>query len=225
MALLIQEKKLDTADRLQLSLSYALQLALFIAAIISLVQGNWLNAFLTLGILFLTFLPKIIRQSYKVFLPVEFDVLAIIFIFASLFLGEIHSYYTRFWWWDLVLHSSSGFLLGITGFLVVHVLSEEKRVNVNMKPGFVSFFAFNFAITIGAVWEIFEFFMDQSFGLNMQRPGTGVVDTMRDLMVDALGALVIAVIGYFYSRKGGFLLFDRMVHRFVEKNPKMFRRR
>ena len=109
MPLLIQEKKLDAADRIQLSISYTLQLALFIAALISLAKGNWLNAFLSIGILFLTFLPKIIRQNYKVFLPVEFDLLTILFIFLSLFLGELHGYYTDFWWWDLVLHTSSGF--------------------------------------------------------------------------------------------------------------------
>ena len=225
MHFLIIDKNMDTADRIQLGISYLLQAILFIASIVSFIRGNWLNAFLTIGILFLTFLPKIIRQSYQVFLPVEFDVLAIIFIFAALYLGEIHSYYTLFWWWDIVLHTSSGFLLGITGFLLMYILTEEKRIPLKMNPGFVSLFAFTFALAVGVLWELFEFFMDSNFSFNMQRLESGVVDTMRDLIVDALGALVIAVVGYFYMRKGQFLLFDRMIHRFVERNPKLFRKK
>src|SRR3989338_4509723 len=127
MPLLIQEKKLDAADRIQLGISYALQLALLLAGAFSFAKGNWLNASLSIAILFLTFLPKIIRRNYKVFLPVEFDVLTIIFIFLSLFMGELHGYYTTVWWWDIALHTSSGFLLGILGFLLVYILNEEKK--------------------------------------------------------------------------------------------------
>src|SRR3989344_5643932 len=149
MGLLIKEKTLDAADRIQLSISYALQLALLAAAIISLVQTNWLTAFLSLGILMLTFFPRIIRRNYHLFLPVEFDALAIIFIFASLFLGELHGYYTRIWWWDIVLHTSSGFLLGILGFVLIYILNEERNAHLRLKPGFLALFAFAFAVVIG----------------------------------------------------------------------------
>lgn len=220
MDLLITQKELDTADRIQLGFSYLLQLVLVVFLFVFLARENWLNAFLTFGILLLTFIPKFIRHNYHVFLPVEFDLLAILFIFMTLFLGELHSYYTLFWWWDLVLHTSSGFLLGIAGFLLVYVLNEEKRVHVKMKPGFVAIFAFVFAVAIGAVWEIVEFTIDSTTGLQTQHGS--LTDTMWDLIVDSLGAFIIAVIGYFYTRKGQFLLFDRMVHRFVERNPRIF---
>lgn len=220
MDFLIVKRELDLADRLQLACSYLLQLVLVVFMIIFLVRASWLNAFLTTGILLLTLLPGLVRHNYKVFLPVEFDLLAILFIFATLFLGEVHGYYTLFWWWDVILHTSSGFLLGIAGFLLVYVLNEEKRIHLKMKPGFVALFAFVFAVAIGAVWEIVEFVIDSTTGLQMQRGG--LTDTMWDLVVDSLGAGFIAVIGYFYTRKGQFLLFDRMVHRFVERNPQIF---
>ncbi|MEK6951342.1 MAG: hypothetical protein AABX13_06490 [Nanoarchaeota archaeon] len=229
MDFLIARKELDLADRIQLGLSYVLQAILIVFFFVFLARESWLNVFLTAGILILTFLPGLIRHNYKVFLPVEFDLLAILFIFATLFLGEVHSYYTLFWWWDIVLHTSSGFLLGIVGFLLVYLLNEEKRVHIKMKPGFVALFAFVFALAIGAAWEITEFTLDATLGLMMQKAShldpSGLTDTMWDLIVDSLGAGLIAIIGYFYTRKGEFLLFDRMVHRFVERNPKIFEKR
>ena len=138
----------------------------------------------------------------------------------AIFLGEVHGYYTRFWWWDLVLHSSSGFLLGIAGFVLVYVLNEEKRMVQKMKPGFIALFGFAFALALGAVWEIFEFSLDTVFGLQMQK--SGLIDTMGDLIVDTLGAAFIALLGYFFIRKGKLFIFDRMIHRFVEKNKRLF---
>ncbi|MBI2667036.1 hypothetical protein HYX13_05475 [Candidatus Woesearchaeota archaeon] len=205
-----------------LVVSYTLQAILFVSFIISLFQKSWLNAIAIVGIIVMTFLPKIIRKSAKVYLPVEFDLFAIIFIFMTIFLGNVHLYYTKFWWWDVLLHSSSGFLLGLGGFLLMYILNAEPRAHVKMKPGFVAIFGFAFALAFGALWEIFEYAMDANFGTNMQR--SGLQDTMWDLIVDALGALVVTILGYFYIRKGQFLLFDRMIHRFVEKNPKLFRK-
>ncbi|NIR44454.1 MAG: hypothetical protein GWM93_09820, partial [Gemmatimonadetes bacterium] len=70
----------------------------------------------------------------------------------SLFLGEIRGYYTRFAWWDVALHTASGFLLGIVGFLLVYILNQEERIPLYMKPGFVALFSFLFAVATGAIW-------------------------------------------------------------------------
>ena len=145
------------------------------------------------------------------------------FIFASLFLGEYHGYYTRFWWWDALLHTASGFILGILGFLLVHVMNEKEELELHMKPAFVALFAFLFAIGIGTLWEIFEFTMDNLFGLNMQK--SGLVDTMTDLIVDAVGAFIIAILGYGYLRTAGNSSFlEQWILRFIEANPRLFRR-
>lgn len=222
MNFLIQHPGLDQANKIQLIISYILQLILLGTIGYSLYNQQWLNAFAVFGILFLTFLPKMLRHQFNVFLPIEFDFIAIIFIFAAFFLGEVHSYYTQYWWWDIILHSSSGFLLGIAGFLLIYILNEEKRIHLKMKPAFVALFAFAFAVMLGAVWEIFEFSMDTIFSVHMQK--SGLLDTMSDLMVDTLGALVISLLGYFYIRTDKSLIFNRMIHKFVEKNQQIFRR-
>lgn len=223
MKLLIQQQGLDKAGKIQLIISYLLQLILLGTIIFSLYNHQWLNAFAVLGILFLTFLPKMLRHNFKVYLPIEFDFIAIVFVFASIFLGEVHSYYTKFWWWDIILHSSSGFLLGLAGFLAVYILNEEKRIHLKMKPAFVALFAFAFAVMLGAMWEIFEFSVDTIFGLNLQK--SGLIDTMGDLIVDTLGALIISVLGYFYIKTDKSFIFNRMIHKFVEKNPQLFKKK
>jgi len=102
-------------------------------------------------------------RRFDVQIPPQFEVLAVVFVYASLFLGEVHGYYIRFWWWDAILHVGSGFLLGILGFLLVYVLNEHENVDLHMWPRFDALFAFMFAVGMGALWEIFEFAMDRSF--------------------------------------------------------------
>ncbi len=204
--------------------------AVLVAEIVAAVwQQQWLALVLTTGILLITLAPLFISRFFRVFIPPEIVLLAIIFVFASLFLGEVRGYYTRFWWWDIALHTGSGFLLGIVGFLLVHVMNEVEDTNLHMRPGFVAFFAFLFAVAIGALWEIFEFAMDSFFGMNMQKAmlndPSGLTDTMWDLIVDTLGALVISILGYHYVKKGKNKSFlERWIQDFVKGNPGMFNR-
>lgn len=209
-------------------LAVVLQIILLIEVFAATWNQHWLTALITLGILLLTLAPTFLSRFFNVFIPPEFVLLAIVFVFASLFLGEIHEYYTRFWWWDIVLHSSSGFLLGIIGFLLVYVLNQIENVQMYMKPGFVAFFAFLFAVGMGVIWEIFEFSMDSFFGMNMQKEmlgdPSGLTDTMWDLIVDTLGALIIAVLGYGYIRKGRKKSFlEQWIEEFIKKNPRLFK--
>ncbi|MDZ7748103.1 MAG: hypothetical protein U5K43_04010 [Halofilum sp. (in: g-proteobacteria)] len=207
----------------------ALQAILVLELALAAWGQQWLTAVTTTGIIVVTLVPLFLARFLRVFIPPEFVLLAIGFVFASLFLGEVHGYYTRFWWWDVALHTGSGFLLGIIGFLLVHVLNETEDIGVSMKPGFVALFAFLFAVGIGALWEIFEFAMDGLLGTNMQKPmlgdPSGLVDTMWDLIVDTLGALVIAVLGYGYTRAAGHASFlERWIDAFIRANPRLFSR-
>lgn len=203
-------------------LTLFLQVTLLVGAVLAVFQGRWLAAIATLGIIVVTFLPLILGRRFAVRIPPEFEVLAVVFIYASLFLGEVRGYYIRFWWWDAVLHAGSGFLLGILGFLLVYVLNERDDVDLHMRPRFVALFAFMFAVGMGALWEIFEFAMDQSFGLNMQK--SGLVDTMWDLIIDTVGAMLISLVGWSYLSKAGSSSFlERWIAAFVESNPRLFR--
>lgn len=202
-------------------ITLGLQAILLVGLVLSVLQGQWVTAISVTGIVLVTLAPVVLGRRFRVFIPPEFEVLAIVFVFASLFLGEIRDYYTRFWWWDAVLHTASGFLLGILGFLLVHVLNEKEEIELHMRPAFVAFFAFMFAVGMGAIWEIFEFGMDQIFGMNMQK--TGLVDTMWDLIVDTVGAAVIAVMGYGYLTTAGNESFlEQWIGGFIESNPRMF---
>lgn len=206
-----------------------LQLILLVEALFALWDQRWMTFAVTCSIIGVTFLPVVIERRFRVYIPAQFQLMAIAFVFASLFLGEVRDYYFRFWWWDILLHTTSGFLLGILGFLLVYVLNESDRVDMHLKPGFVAFFAFMFALGVGALWEIFEFLMDTLFGMNMQKPmlndPSGLTDTMIDLIVDAIGALVISVLGWRYlkeGRKESFL--ERWIRQFIERNPRFFQK-
>jgi hypothetical protein len=202
-------------------LTLSLQTLLAVGIVAAVFERQWLAAFATGLILLVTLLPLLLGKKLDVFIPPELEGLAVLFVFASLFLGEVRGYYVRFWWWDLVLHTASGLLLGILGFLLVYVLNEKPDLGIDMKPGFVALFAFMFSLGIGALWEIFEFWMDSTFGTFMQK---SLSDTMFDLIVDALGALAISVFGYVYlktSEVDSFL--ERWILRFIEANPRLFR--
>lgn len=203
-------------------LSLSLQAALLVGVILSLLQERWLTAIVTFAIIAITFLPLVLGRRFAVSIPPEFEALTVVFVYASLFLGEVRGYYVRFWWWDAVLHIGSGFLLGILGFLLVYVLNERADIDLHMRPRFVALFAFMFAVGMGALWEIFEFGMDQIFGLNMQK--SGLIDTMWDLIVDAAGALAISLMGWGYLRTAGSDSFlERWIGNFIRENPHLFR--
>lgn len=199
-----------------------LQAVLMLGVVLACLQARWLPALTTAAIGGLSFLPFVLGRRFRVQIPASMELMAVGFLYASLFLGEVRGYYGRYWWWDALLHTGSGFLLGILGFLMVHVLNEHESVAMHMKPGFVAIFAFLFAVGLGALWEIFEFAMDQVFGMNMQK--SGLVDTMWDLIVDTVGALVISLVGWHHLRQGsGDSFLQRWIQDFVVKNPGFFR--
>lgn len=157
------------------------------------------------------FLPSILERKFKIVIPSFMYILFFLFLYGAIYLGEIKSFYYKVPHWDVYLHSLSAMMLGTLGFSVVSLLNNTKRVKLQLSPLFVSIFAFCFALSIGALWEIYEFTFDSLLGLNMQKfilgDGTVLVgqealmDTMKDLIVDACGALLVSLIGFF-SMKG-----------------------
>lgn len=204
-------------------ITLGLKLIIAIGALLLLLNGNYQAGAETLAILVITFLPYFMQSLFHFRVPAEFETLAIVFIYLSLFLGEVRGFYLRYWWWDMVLHTGSGLLSGIVGFLLVHVLNNNKNINLNLTPKFIALFAFMFAMGIGSLWEIFEFTMDRLFGFTMQK--SGLVDTMSDLIVDCGGALVISTLGYWYlARTGNDHFLRSIIQKFVAANPAIFRR-
>ncbi len=217
----------DIASRIHRWFIVSVVTIMGIDLILILSEGNWLNAFLIAVIIVVILAPVVLGERLPVRVPAELQLVALAFVFAALFLGEIRSYYERFWWWDIALHTSSGLLLGIFGFLLVYVLNESRNIDLHMRPRFVALFAFLFAVATGALWEIFEFTMDNVFGLQMQKPmlgdDSGLTDTMWDLIVDTAGALAISGLGLWYMHRDVESFIDKLIHKFIAKNPQLFK--
>ena len=147
------------------------------------------------------------------------------YIVLAEYLGTVRGFYERFWWWDIALHTSSGFLLGIVGFIAIFLLNRTERLPRGTRPAFLCWFAATFSISMGVAWEIYEFGLDELLpGMNAQNRETGVRDTMEDLIVNAVGALVIATMGWFYLRTGRNSFIIDAIRHFIEHNPRLFRR-
>lgn len=210
------KKKIKPVD----TISNIIRFLLIAAAIYSIITKNYINTFTSVFTLFLTFLPFIIAKKEHIKLPSSFQIIILLFIFAAQYLGEMNSYYLKYWWWDIMLHTFSGIILGFIGYLLVYILNKEEKVNVYLSPFFMVLFSFTFAVALGAIWEIFEFSMDSIFGTNMQK--SGLTDTMWDLIVDSIGALFTAFCGWMYETKKAEGWFKKAFNLFMNNNKKLF---
>ena len=150
-------------------------------------------------------------MTFKIELPTTLEIIVLLFIFGAEILGEIAEFYLVFPFWDTVLHTLNGFLAAAIGFSLVDLLNRSERTVFHLSPLFTAIVAFCFSMTIGVVWEFFEFGMDQiqEVMVNGQALGLGgyldigLIDTMEDLFVNFIGAAVFSVIGFFYVRSRG----------------------
>ena len=156
------------------------------------------------------FLPSAIEHRFKITFFSGLHVMYVLFLYSAIILGQVRGYYQRFFHWDTVLHTLSGVMLSTFGFCIIDIINKSEKINLGLSDGFMSFFAFCFAVLLDTLWEIVEFIIDSLMDLNMQQyvlpDGTiltghyAVVDTMKDLIVDVLGALFVSVIGYILLR-------------------------
>ncbi|MBN1391163.1 MAG: hypothetical protein JXA22_11030 [Candidatus Thermoplasmatota archaeon] len=188
---------------------------LVVAMGLSIYYGDILNGLLSVITLAITFIPSILERRFNVVYPSEFEMVVMVFIFLSIILGSVLSFYDRINWWDLFMHTLSGILIALTGFSLVYILNRSSWSKIQLSRAFVALFSFCFAVTLGAIWEIFEFSMDQLLGWNMQR--SGLNDTMSDLIVDSIGALIVSSAGYIYL-KGNIKAFERIEKRFSREH-------
>jgi len=204
-------------------------------------QRNWESAFLCVLTLILLIMPSLIQMTLKIEFPSILEIILLSFIFAAQILGEINEFYIIFPFWDTVLHTLSGFLMAAIGLSLVNILNQSDKMAFSLSPLFTVIVAFCFSMTIGVIWEIFEFGMDQLFALDMQKDTVvnqissvmldpeggnvphiisnidevvihgevlplggyldiGIIDTMHDLIVNFIGAIIFSVIGYFYVK-------------------------
>ena len=219
---------------------------------------NFENVFLCVLTMGLFMMPSVLERKLDIDLPNTLEIIILLFIYAAEILGEIGAYYVTYPYWDTVLHTLNGFLCAAIGFSLLDILNRHSRARIHLSPLYLAIVAFCFSMTVGVVWEFFEFTMDQFFLLDMQKDsvvqsigsvlpdptggntpialhnitdvivvqgdGTqtalglggyldiGLLDTMEDLFVNFIGALIFSIIGYLYVRSRGK---GRFVKRFI----------
>nr|WP_319250578.1 hypothetical protein [uncultured Celeribacter sp.] len=201
--------------------SWIVWVALLGEAVIALFSGSLSTALIALGTFALTLLPVLFAVRFAFHIPRRFVGIIVVFIFASLFLGEFTDYYEAFWWWDVMLHGISALALGLIGFLVMFMLFQGDRYRAPALA--MGMFAFCFALSIGALWELVEFSIDAQFGTDMQK--SGLKDTMGDIFVDAIGAAMGALAGVIYLKHERLGPFSSILREVILRNRHtLFRR-
>lgn len=221
-----------------------IQMVLTLIVVFSVIRqfflGNYHNMFLGILTLILFMVPQFLDKKLSVTIPVGLETVILIFIFSAEILGEINAFYVKIPIWDSILHTTNGFLMAAIGFALIDLFNRSEKFSIKMSPYFVAFFAFCFSMTVGVLWEFFEFSMDQFFGLDMQKDwivtainsvklnptganvpihvdvqsvvingeqwnlggylDIGLIDTMKDLIVNFIGVVVFSVIGILYLK-------------------------
>ena len=228
---------------------FVLRLSVVGMLIAQFFNQNYENILLCVLTLVLFMLPSAFERQLHIDLPDTLEIIILLFIYAAEILGEISDYYIEFPFWDTMLHTINGFLCAAIGFSLVDLLNRQERFSLSLSPFFMAVVAFCFSMTIGVLWEFFEFSMDHLILVDMQKDtvlntistvmldpnngtkavvvsgikdtilvledGTqmplglggyldvGIVDTMKDLFVNFIGAVVFSAVGYFYVRNRG----------------------
>jgi hypothetical protein len=221
-----------------------LRLIVVVSLVSAILRKEYESAFLCALVLVLFLVPLFVERNFGIQLPSTLEIIILLFIFAAEILGELQCYFIQYPHWDTMLHTTSGFLYAAVGFSLVDVLNRNSKLKFKMTPLYMAIVAFCFSMTIGVMWEFFEFGMDRTFDTDMQKDTVvhtissvtldetnsnkpvvirdiqsvsvngadlgldgyldlGLYDTMEDLFVNFVGAVVFSVIGYFYIKHRG----------------------
>lgn len=153
-----------------MSILYIILTVIVIGILITqLFDKNYENCFTCILTLILFLLPAFIDRKLKITLPHTLEVLIILFIFSAEILGEIRGFYLKISWWDTMLHAANGFLMAAIGLSTIDILNQSNRFKFELSPVFVCLVAFCFSMTIGVIWEFFEYFADIIVMTDMQK--------------------------------------------------------
>ena len=146
-------------------------LRLIVVAILvsSILRGEYENAAICLLVLFLFLLPLFVQRNFGIELPGTLEIIILVFIFASEILGELGCFFINVPNWDSILHTTTGFLCAAFGFALIDILNRNDKIKFQLSPIYVALVAFCFSMTIGVLWEFFEFGMDRLFHMDMQK--------------------------------------------------------
>lgn len=244
------------SNNLSIHIYFILRGLVILCMILEFLRGDLNNAFLCLLSLILFIIPFFIEKKFKIDIPDTLEIIIMLFIFAAEILGEINNFYGIIPYWDTLLHTLNGFLAAGVGFALFDLLNKNIK-SVNLSPIFLSIVSFCFSMTIGVLWEMFEFAADRYINTDMQKDrivdkfqsvklnesgenvpeivdnieytiiyskdqdgnlierkieggylDIGIIDTMKDLVVNFIGAICFSIFGYLY-------ILNRDKYRFV----------
>ena len=229
----------------RLTLRGVLSFLVVLTMIRSAFMHRFENIFVCVLVLILLALPSVIEKQLAIDIPPLMEGIIYCFIYAAEILGEINSFYTIIPGWDTMLHTINGFLVAAVGFCLVDLFNRSERFTFRLSPLFLALVAFCFSMTVGVLWEFFEFTCDQMMHTDMQKDyvvhevnsvslnpdglntpvhvpiesvvvngedwteelggylDIGLIDTMKDLQVNCIGAIAFSVIGYFFVKHRG----------------------
>lgn len=221
-----------------------LRIIVIVALVVAVLRRDFETAFVCCLSLLLFLAPAFVEKTFKIYLPSVLEIIILLFIFAAEILGELAAFYVRVPHWDTMLHTINGFICAAVGFALVDLLNESKSIKFQLSPLFVAVVAFCFSMTVGVMWEFFEFGCDMILKTDMQKDSVvnaissvildpsnanksikitdiqsvmingqevnakgyidiGLIDTMKDLFVNFVGAVIFSVIGFFYIKNRG----------------------
>lgn len=162
-----------------------LRFSVILVLVAQALNRNFENVFLCVLTLFLFTVPTMLERRLKIDFPDTMEIIILLFIYAAEILGEIGAYYVAFPHWDTVLHTMNGFLCAAIGFSLLDILNRQEHLKFNLSPVFLALVAFCFSMTVGVVWEFFEFTMDYLFLLDMQKDA--VIHSIGSILLDPTG--------------------------------------
>jgi len=169
---------------------------LIIAGVSAVLNQTWSNLFIIFLTILLSLVPLYLRNKFDIVLPVALRMSIVLFLFATMFLGEVQSFYEVYSWWDLALHFVAGFGLTIFGFAILKEIYSQSELKST--PAMTSFFALCFTAFVATTWEIYEFAMD-SFKITRDMQPSNI-DTMQDLITALIAAIIVCYFGHRYLR-------------------------
>lgn len=179
------EKYFDNYSKRNMTIYFILRGLVLLTLLRQIFMGNWNNVFLCGLTLVLFVIPAVIEKKLNLALPDALQVLILLFIYSAEILGEINEFYIVIPHWDTILHTLNGFLCAAVGFSTIDILNQKEFFHATMSPLFVALVAFCFSMTIGVMWEFFEFGADQILRYDMQKDV--IVDTISTVKLDPDG--------------------------------------
>ncbi len=159
-----------------------LRLIVLASLVSAILRQEYESAFVCVLVLFLFMLPFFIQKNFGICLPSTLEIIILLFIFAAEILGELQSYFIQYPYWDTMLHTTNGFLCAAVGFSLIDILNRDAKIKFTLSPVYVALAAFCFSMTIGVLWEFFEFGMDRLLHMDMQKDT--IVHTISSVMLD-----------------------------------------